>query len=87
MGTTLSATSAQICENIATMLFRARMSQRDLSRVTGLSQTTVSHKLRGRNSWTINDLERIGAALSVSVPELVGDLPDRETWEIRHTDG
>ncbi|MFT4288683.1 hypothetical protein [Nocardioides sp.] len=85
MTTTASPTGTHISENVATLLWRASMSQRNLSATTGLAQATITAKMRGDSTWTVLDLERIGEVLYVTVQELVGSLPEREEWEQRRS--
>ncbi|WP_148046018.1 helix-turn-helix domain-containing protein [Nocardioides marmoriginsengisoli] len=79
----MNAINDRIAANVATLLHLADWSQRELGRQTGLAATTITHKMRGRNDWTTSDLDLIGAALSVSAVELVGDLPTISVWRAR----
>lgn len=79
--------ATQVAENITTLMFRAGTTQRGISRATGIAEATISNKMTGRTSWTLNDLQLVARALHVTIAELVGTIPDRATWEMRHTDG
>ena len=85
MTTTATPTAQHVSENVAALLFRARMSQRDLARATGIAPKTINGKMLGESDWKTSDLDIIGNALYVSAAELVGTLPDREEWEQRRS--
>ncbi|WP_366914090.1 helix-turn-helix transcriptional regulator [Nocardioides sp.] len=59
------------------------MTQRDICRAVGIADSTLSQKMKGKADWAIRDLEAVSRVLHVSVPELVGTLPDRSEWERR----
>jgi transcriptional regulator with XRE-family HTH domain len=52
---------------------RQRLSQRDVAGILKWSQSRVAHCLTGRVELTVDDLERLAFAVSVSPLELVRD--------------
>ena len=70
-------------ENISALMFRMGWRQADVSRAIGISPPSVGRKMRNQSDWTLPELEAIADAMSVSLPELLGDLPDWEVWRAR----
>ena len=48
----------------------------DLAARSGVSQSTMSKKLRGSVAWSAADVVRVSAALSVSVVELLPEIDE-----------
>jgi transcriptional regulator with XRE-family HTH domain len=70
----------QVGENVATMLFRAGMTQKQLAEVIGTSRPTLTRKIQGRGVWTLADIGRIARAFGLRPHHLIGDLPSYEEW-------
>lgn len=99
MDDTTTTLSERAAEEIRAMLGRKRISGRELSRKLGVSQAWVSYRLTGHQEIGLNDLERIAAALEVSVSDLMpaparrssgggglnGATPQGATGQRRHT--
>lgn len=73
----------QIASNIGALNGLAGWNQTALARATGITEATISRKMRGLADWSLHDLERIATALSVTLPELVGRIPDASEWDRR----
>ncbi len=63
--------SERVAEEIRAALARRRMSGRQLATNLGVSQTWMSSRLSGATPIDLNDLERIAAAMSVEVADLL----------------
>lgn len=74
----------QVAANIDALLRMRAWSQVDLAAATGIAQSTISRKLRSLSDWSLTDLDRLSAALGVTVPELTGALPPAATWDARN---
>ena len=46
--------------------------QAELARRTGIPQATIRSKIRGKNVWTISELEKIAPHLGIPVWEIIG---------------
>lgn len=78
-----SELNRRVSENLTTMLFRMGWQQKDLAPALGITPTTIGRKLKGRNDWTIPEIERAAPTLYLSVGELLTELPDWEEWRAR----
>lgn len=63
--------SDRVAEEIRALLARRRVSGRELSRRLGVSPPWVSLRLTGSQEIGLNDLERIAAALGVTIVDLL----------------
>lgn len=66
--------AVRVGERIHTVMWRERVSQADLASVIGVSQSTLSKKLRGKVPITVGELVAIAEALGVEPGDL---LPKR----------
>lgn len=63
--------AVRVGERIHTVMWRERVSQADLASVIGVSQSTLSKKLRGRVPITVAELVAIAEALGVEPGDLL----------------
>jgi DNA-binding Xre family transcriptional regulator len=63
--------NAQIMVEISAMLGRRRMKQAALARALGVSPMWVSDRMTGRVRLTLDDLDRISAALRCEIVDLL----------------
>jgi DNA-binding Xre family transcriptional regulator len=63
--------SDYVAGEIRAMIGRKRTSGRELAGRLGVSRSWVSYRLTGNTEITLNDLERIAAALDVEITELL----------------
>lgn len=61
-----------VAAEVRAQLARQRITQQELAAATGLSQASISERLRGKTPFTTDDLERISEALGVHPAVLVG---------------
>lgn len=52
---------------------REGVTQKELANILGVTQASVSEKLRGKIAFNLNDLVTISAAFGISLGELLGD--------------
>lgn len=70
--------SVEVGAAIHNLMWRKKMSQRALSKAVGISQASVSAKLRGHVGITIPELMRIAGALDVDPGELLPRLDSNQ---------
>ncbi len=63
--------SAAVSAEIRALMARRMMTQADLAERLGVSEMWVSRKVRARQVIDLNDLQRIAAALDVTVVDLL----------------
>jgi transcriptional regulator with XRE-family HTH domain len=63
--------SERVAEEIRAMLGRKRVTGREVARRLKVSSPWISQRLTGHTEISLNDLERIAAALDVEVAELL----------------
>lgn len=63
--------SEEVRAHLVRLLEQRGMSGRQLARATGISQPSLSRKLRGTAPIDVDDLEAIAGALGVTVADLV----------------
>lgn len=80
---TASPEARRVALNVKTMLARAGLTQRTLCARIGMAESSLSQKMKGKTDWSLTDLSLIAHAVSVSVPELTGQLPDLDLWDRR----
>jgi transcriptional regulator with XRE-family HTH domain len=68
-----SAPDAEIGERIHQLIWRERISQSAFAARLGISQSTMSKKLRGERPWFTGELVTAAAALGVTVGSLFGE--------------
>lgn len=61
----------RVGERVMMLMFRARLSQKALGEKVGMTQTAISHKIRGTRKWTLDDLFAVAAAFGVPVSYLI----------------
>lgn len=66
-----------IAEEIRALMGRRRVSQKQLGEFLGYTQGTMSKRLNGSKSWTIDELDAIAGYFSVGLADLLPPL-DRE---------
>ena len=72
-------------ERVRTWMYRRGLNQLDIANVLGIGGTTVSRKLSGKTSWSVNDLVRTAALLDVSISDLLADdIVELEKTKIAH---
>jgi len=71
---TLSLVVAEVVEDVAKEMF---LTQTDLGRASGVSQSKISRAYRGQRVFTIDELAAICRALEVSVAAVVAEAEDR----------
>lgn len=64
------------CENMVRIRKAKRISQEQLAKQSGISQSSISFIETGQNSPTIFTAQKIAVALGVSLIELIGAAPE-----------
>ncbi len=63
----------RVSAEVRAAMGRQRRTQSQLAQHLGVSQVTVSRRLSGEVSFTVDELERVAAFLSVPLAELLTD--------------
>lgn len=74
----MTVTDAEIGERVHHLMWRQRLSQTALASILGLTQGTVSKKLRGSTAWFATELITVADALGTSVEELLPRLDSNQ---------
>lgn len=64
-------TDAHVAAELRGHLARQRLRQIDVSAGTGISQASLSRRLSGRGSFTIDELTRLAAFLEIDCDQLL----------------
>lgn len=67
-----SEVNLRVAGEVRAWLARTGKKQLDLANALNLSQSGISHRLRGRIAFTIEELARVSAVLDVSLADLLG---------------
>ncbi|MFF2274176.1 helix-turn-helix domain-containing protein, partial [Agromyces sp. NPDC058136] len=69
---TAAPTSANeiIGENVHQLIWRSRSTQKDIAPVLGITQSALSHKLRGARPWYPDEIVAVAGFFGVGVGEL-----------------
>lgn len=70
---------AMIGERIHALLWRSRLSQATFAKTLGVSQSTMSKKLRGERPWYTGELIATSQALDVTIAYLYGETKEAPT--------
>lgn len=62
----------RVASEVRAQMARIRMTQTALAAVLGLPQSAVSNRLRGKVAFSIDELEKVSAALGVHPAALLG---------------
>lgn len=73
----------QVCENVTALMFRLGWKQQDMAAAIGINAVRFSRRLHGAGEWTASELQALAAVSSISVDELMGDLPSFDVWRAR----
>ena len=74
------------CENMVRIRKAKRISQEQLAKQSGISQSSISFIETGQNSPTIFTAQKIADALGVSLVELIGAAPAPPAAPVVYTD-
>lgn len=66
-------TDAQIGERVHQLMWQRRVTQKGLGKEMGLTQATVSRKLRGERTWYPDELILVARLFNVTVGHLFGE--------------
>lgn len=64
-------TQERVTTSVRVEMALRRETQADLARVLGVTQTSVSSRLRGRTRWSVDDLDKMAEHFGVEVSALV----------------
>ena len=70
---TISSARRIFAENLRKARLAKKLSQEDLAEVSGLHRTYVGSVERAERNVSIDNMERLSAAVGVSMPELLKD--------------
>ena len=62
-----------VTANVRAEMARRKMNQTDVAAILGLSQVSVSARLRGTTEWRVSELRALAQHFGVSVSTLVDD--------------
>ena len=79
----LDVKMGQFSENLNTLLFRVGITGTRLARELGMPQATISRKIRGATTWSLDEVFALLAFFAVQFEEMATVLPPREEWEDR----
>ena len=63
----------RVSSEVKSWLGRRDLTQKDLAKVLGLSQGSLSFRMRGKTPWSIAELMKTAAWLEISLSQLLGD--------------
>ena len=66
-----SAVNAEIGDRVHQQMWRARITQKQLSEALGIDQAAVSRRLRGRTEWKVSELLTVAGLLGIHPVELI----------------
>ncbi len=66
--------SMRVARNVRAEMVRAAVNQTDIAVQLGISQQSISRRLSGRTSFTIDELAAIATILNVRLADLVGEV-------------
>lgn len=67
-------TSAAVARNIKGLMGKNDCNQTELADHLGMSQPALSRRLRGKQEWSIDELDTVAERFDVSIPDLLVDL-------------
>lgn len=67
----------RVAAEVRAELARRQMTQQDLAAIVGMSQASVSERLRGKTMFTLDDIERFATALEVHPAVFLDATPNR----------
>jgi transcriptional regulator with XRE-family HTH domain len=75
MGATVQRAEIDVLigQRVHHVLWRRKIQQRELATTLGITQSTLSRRLRGESAWFAGDLVALADALGVSVGWLFGE--------------
>ena len=76
--TTMAMTNQRINQNIRAELARKQMTQMQVAEILGLTQSSVSSRLRGDTRWKLDELVILAEALHVDAATLLANPPATE---------
>ena len=65
----------QVGERVHQAMWRQRLQQSEVAPALGITQSTLSRKIRGQRTWSVEDLLRVAGALNVDPSDLLPDVP------------
>lgn len=78
--TAINSLERRVSENISTLMFRMGWQRKDLAAAAHMNAGTLGRKLKNLSAWHVGEVEKLASILHVKASELMGDLPDYETW-------
>lgn len=63
----------QVGERVHQAMWRQRLQQSEVAPAMGITQSTLSRKIRGQRAWSVEDLYSIAAVLKVDPATLLPD--------------
>jgi transcriptional regulator with XRE-family HTH domain len=66
--------SERVARNVRAEMVRAAINQTDIASHLGISQQSISRRLSGRTSFTIDELAHIAIVLNVRLADLIGEV-------------
>ncbi len=69
---------AEVGKNLHLMMWQRGITQERLARRLGVTQATVSRKIKGRTPWTLTEVYEAAAALGVTPEELLPHLDSNQ---------
>lgn len=73
MNQNIMSPSEAVGKEIKVWMTRLGVTQKDLASALGITQASVSDKLRGKTNFSFSDLVLVSSALQLSLGELLGD--------------
>lgn len=71
-------TDESVSQGIRVLMLRKGMKQSEIVKAAGLKLTYFSSRINGHRGWTLNDLDRIAAALGLSGAADIISVAERE---------
>ena len=77
---------ARIGERVHQLIWRARTTQKELSKVLGMTPATISRKIRGERAFSTEELVSVAKIFGVSIAVLFGEKENDPAGEPGRSD-
>lgn len=69
----MPSTTDSLSANVRAEMARHGLTQADVATILGVSQVSVSARLRGKVAWRVNDVQVLAAHLGIPTTALLGE--------------
>lgn len=76
----------QVSENVETLIRRTKASQSSVGAAVGMSQPTMSRRLKNEQPWLLWEVTALASHFGVTLEQLMGTLPSLLEWRATRSD-